>query len=83
MTIAGDPGSSVASATNSKAISAKPTTAKKVKAGIAALRSPQLNTRSNVRFPKTQALKKGRAEGDLTTRPTFDTRWEAPDWALG
>jgi hypothetical protein len=58
VTIAGDPGFSVASATNSNAIRAKPTTAKKVKAGIAALPCTQLNTRSNVRFRKTQALKK-------------------------
>jgi hypothetical protein len=36
VTITGEPGSSVAFATNSNAISAKPTTAKKPRAGIAA-----------------------------------------------
>jgi len=36
VTITGEPGSSVALATNSNAISAKPTTAKKPRAGIAA-----------------------------------------------
>jgi len=64
VTIAGDPGSSIASATNSNAISAKPTTAKKVKAGTRS-DCTQLNTRSNVPFPKTQARKKGSAEGTL------------------
>jgi hypothetical protein len=65
--MAGDPGSSVESATNSNAISTKPTAAKKVKAGIAALRRPKPNTLSNDRFPKTQA-QKSRAEGNLATR---------------
>jgi hypothetical protein len=37
VTIGGEPGSSVAFATNSNAISAKPATAKKARAGIAAV----------------------------------------------
>ena len=28
-------------------------------------------------------FKRGRAEGDLATRPTLDTRWEFSDWAEG
>jgi len=81
VTIAGDPGSSVASATNSNAISAKPTTAKKVKAGIATFRLHATKHAKQRPVPQNSGAKKRPRRRDLATRPTLDTRWEAPDWA--
>ena len=79
--ITGDPGSSVASATNSNAISTKPATTKKLKTGIAAFRVHATQHAEQRPVPQNAGAEKGRAEGDLATRPTLDTRWEAPDWA--
>jgi hypothetical protein len=66
VTIGGGPGVRVASATNSNATSAKPTTAKKVRAGIATfpLRAPQ-------HLGNSKAGRRDRSSWTINLRTTF------------